>query len=144
MYIYATKIKKMKKAILFCGALMMSVFAFGQKVGGTTGVGADKDAHGCKASAGYTFSYIKNDCVRTFEQKIQLKEQNAKGTSTSNAAVIFSKNMKKAEVFIPESTSGVILNKVGKKALWKRGEYELSLDKKMYNLKKGSMLVYKQ
>ncbi len=77
----------------------MGSLAFGQKTDATPVLGGDKDAHGCKASAGYTFSYIKNDCVRTFEQKVQLKEQNPKGSYTTNAAVIFSKDMKKAEVF---------------------------------------------
>ncbi|WMC08948.1 MAG: hypothetical protein PQ275_35670 [Elizabethkingia anophelis] len=122
----------------------MGSLAFGQKTDATPVLGGDKDAHGCKASAGYTFSYIKNDCVRTFEQKVQLKEQNPKGSYTTNAAVIFSKDMKKAEVFVPESASGVILNKVGKKAVWKRGEYELSQNQKVYSLKKGNVVVYKQ
>lgn len=69
-----------------------------------------------------------------------MKEQNPKGSYTTNAAVIFSKDMKKAEVFVPESASGVILNKVGKKAVWKRGEYELSQNHKIYSLKKGMLL----
>ncbi|KUY20709.1 hypothetical protein BAZ12_12205 [Elizabethkingia miricola] len=134
----------MKKTILFCGALLMGSLAFGQKTDNTPVLGGDKDAHGCKASAGYTFSYIKNDCVRTFEQKVQLKEQNPKGSYTTNAAVIFSKDMKKAEIFVPESASGVILNKVGKKAVWKRGDYELTQNQKVYSLKKGNVVAYKQ
>jgi len=134
----------MKKTILFCSALLMGGLVFGQKTDGAPVLGGDKDAHGCKPSAGYTFSYIKNDCVRTFEQKIQLKEQNPKASYTTNAAVIFSKDMKKAEVFVAESPSGIILNKVGKKSVWKRGDYELTQNQKVYSLKKGNVVAYKQ
>lgn len=134
----------MKKAILLCSALVVSGFMFGQKAEGTPVLGGDKDAHGCKASAGYTFSYVKNDCVRTFEQKIQLKEQNPKASYTSNAAVIFSKDMKKAEIFVPESQQSVILNRAGKGSVWKRGDYVLFVSNKKYALKKGNSIVFIQ
>ena len=52
--------------------------------------------------------------------------------------------MKKAEVFVAESPSGIILNKVGKKAVWKRGDYELTENQKVYSLKKGNVVAYKQ
>ena len=45
--------------------------------------GADKDAHGCIASAGYTYSELKKECIRTFEQKIQLKEIATQGNYTA-------------------------------------------------------------
>ena len=35
-------------------------------------VGGDSDAHGCKASAGYTWSVVKNECIRIFESGIRL------------------------------------------------------------------------
>ncbi|AJW62245.1 hypothetical protein VO54_00759 [Elizabethkingia miricola] len=49
--------------------------------------------------------------------------------------------MKKAEIFVPESASGVILNKVGKKSVWKRGDYELTQNQKVYSLKKEMLLL---
>jgi hypothetical protein len=60
----------MKKTILF-STMFLGSLVFAQQ---THVVGGDKDVHGCKASAGYTYSQIKNDCVRVFEQKIKLKE----------------------------------------------------------------------
>ena len=36
-------------------------------------VGNDRDADGCIGSAGYTWSQIKKDCIRLFEEKVQLR-----------------------------------------------------------------------
>ncbi|MCY1662277.1 hypothetical protein [Chryseobacterium sp. SL1] len=75
--------KTISFSIMFLGSLV-----FAQQ---THVVGGDKDVHGCKASAGYTYSQIKNDCVRVFEQKIKLKEVSSDKSYTTSTAVIFSK-----------------------------------------------------
>jgi hypothetical protein len=127
----------MKKTILFC-AMLLSSLAFAQKVGG------DKDVHGCKGSAGYTYSQVKKDCVRVFEQKIKLTELNPKGSSISMTAIIFSKDMKKAEVFLPEQNTGsLILTRLGKGKVWKNDKYILTPYKKTgYQLKKDNVVIY--
>lgn len=127
----------MKKSILF-SAMLLSSLIFAQKVGG------DKDVHGCKGSAGYTYSQVKKDCVRVFEQKIKLTEVKPKGSSTSMTAIIFSKDMKKAEVFLPEENTGsLILTKFGKGKVWKNGKYILvSYKKTGYQLKKDNVVIY--
>jgi hypothetical protein len=71
-------------------------------------LGGDRDVHGCKGSAGYTYSQIRNNCVRVFEQKIKLKEVSSDKSYTSMTAVIFSKDMKRAEVFIPDGMAKVL------------------------------------
>lgn len=126
----------MKKTILF-SAMFLGSLVFAQKVGG------DKDSHGCIGSAGYTYSQIKNDCVRVFEQKIKLTEVKSKGSSTSMAAVIFSKDLKKAEIFLPESSKSLILSRLGKGKAWKNGNYILVPYKKSgYQLKKDNVTIY--
>ena len=35
-------------------------------------VGGDSDEHGCKGSAGYSWSIVKNECIRLFESGIRL------------------------------------------------------------------------
>nr|WP_315027683.1 hypothetical protein [uncultured Chryseobacterium sp.] len=109
------------------------------------GPGSDKDKHGCKGSAGYTFSVIKNDCVRLFEQPVQLKEVDSKKSYTSNASIIFSEDEKKAELFLPESNGSLILDKVAsKKAIvYKKGKYTLTKVKKAYTLKLANKIVFK-
>src|SRR3569832_159158 len=101
----------MKKKIHSLGALILLSVA---TIIAQTKVGNDADEHGCRASAGYTFSIIKNECVRLFEQEIQLNEVNPEGTSTSFSAIILSNDKKKAEVFLPDSKSGIILIRKGK------------------------------
>ncbi|WP_221392688.1 hypothetical protein [Dyadobacter sp. NIV53] len=105
--------------------------------------GGDKDKHGCIGSAGYVFSTIKNDCVRLFEQEIRLKETNPKGTFTSEAVVIFSKNRKKAELFMPGSASSLILTRTGKEGgyVWKKGNLSFFMWKG-YVLKRGKKVIF--
>lgn len=136
----------MRKTILL-GAMFLSSFAFTQQK--TPVVGGDKDVHGCRVSAGYTYSQIKNDCVRVFEQKIKLKEVNSDKNYTSMTAVIFSKDMKRAEIFIPDGNAkSIILDRQGKGKIWKSGSYiketyVLSpFKKKGYQLKKDNIVIY--
>jgi len=128
----------MKKTIVSF-ALFCTSMAFSQMVGN------DKDKHGCIGSAGYTYSQVKNDCVKLFDQKIKLTEVNPKGTSTSFTPVIFSSNKKKAEVFLPNQESGsIILYRVGKGKIWKKGNYILVPYKKYgYQLKKDNVVIYR-
>src|SRR4051812_16614836 len=99
-------------SILLCGLCMViSFFSIGQT---PTAPGSDRDKHGCIASAGYTYSEIKKTCIRLFEQQIKLSEVNPGGTS-SIAAVIFSNDNKKAEVFLPTNRTGQILDRSGTK-----------------------------
>lgn len=130
----------MKKTI-FLSAMFLGSLVFAQQ---EHIKGGDRDAHGCIGSAGYTYSQIKKDCVRTFEQKIKLTEV-APESYTSIAAVIFSKDMKKAEVFIKDAETGsIILTRAGGKAkAWKKDGYVLVPYKKNgYQLKKDNIVIY--
>ncbi|WES99447.1 hypothetical protein P2W68_07465 [Chryseobacterium arthrosphaerae] len=128
----------MKKTIVF-SAMFLGSLAFAQT---TPVLGGDKDAHGCIGSAGYTYSQVKKDCVRTFEQKIKLKEVASKGDYIS--AVIFSKDMKKAEVFVKDAGGGsIVLTRAGKAKAWKKDGYVLVPFKKSgYQLKKDNVVIY--
>lgn len=128
--------KIMKKSIIF-GLFALSTSAIGlaqDKI-----AGADQDAHGCKASAGYTYSTLKKECIRSFEQKIQLKEIASKGQF--NAAVVFNTDKSKAEIFLKEEKQGVVLTHAGK--VWKNAVYSLTVIKGKYELTKNKKAVYK-
>jgi hypothetical protein len=77
-------------------------------------VGGDKDKHGCKASTGYTWSELKNNCVRIFETGTQFSAYGKNLDSTLAAYVIISGDQKKAEVFVPSNYSkeSIILDAV--------------------------------
>lgn len=127
-------------ALLFA---MLSVTSFGQ-VKKAKKVGNDKDPHGCIASAGYSYSKIKKDCIRVFEQKIQLNEVNPSKSYSSIVAVIFSDDKLTAELFIPNSNESLLLKRTGKKGnyIWKNTVYSLTaMDQ--YVLKKGTKIIYK-
>lgn len=135
----------MKKIILL-SALSLGSLVFAQKSAPV--LGGDRDVHGCIGSAGYTYSQLKNDCIKTFSQKIKLKEVNPDKSYTSMTAVIFSKNMKKAEIFIPDGMAkSIILDKEGKEKVWKSGShikdnYVLTPYKKSYQIKKNDVVIY--
>lgn len=131
----------MKKTILL-STMFLGSLAFAQEM---QIKGGDRDSHGCIGSAGYTYSQIKKDCVRTFEQKIKLTEVAPKESYTSIAAVIFSKDMKKAEVFVKDAgAESLILTRAGGKAkAWKKDGYVLVPYKKSgYQLKKNNIVIY--
>jgi len=136
----------MKKTILL-GAMFFGALVFAQKK--TPVVGGDRDVHGCIGSAGYTYSQIKNDCVRVFEQKIKLNEVSSDKSYTSMTAVIFSKDMKKAEIFIPDGNAkSIILTRQGKGKIWKSGSHIkesyvlIPYKKTRYQIKKDDVVIY--
>lgn len=136
----------MRKTILL-GAMFLSSLAFTQQKSPV--LGGDRDVHGCIGSAGYTYSQIKNDCVKVFAQKIKLKEVNSDKSSTSMTAVIFSKDMKRAEIFISNGNAkSIILEREGKSKLWKSGSYIketyvlVPYKKAGYQIKKDDVVIY--
>lgn len=134
----------MKKTILL-GTILLGSLVFAQKVSG------DRDVHGCIGSAGYTYSQIRNNCIRVFEQKIKLNEVGTDKSYTTATAVIFSKNMSRAEIFIPDGNAkSIILNRKGKSKIWKSGShikesYVLAPYKKgHYQITKDNVVIYQQ
>ena len=75
-------------------------------------VGADRDAHGCIASAGYTYSVVRGDCIRLWEQGIALTPTVQIGSPALAAYVVHSDDGTQAEVFLPDFNQGLILNRV--------------------------------
>ena len=136
----------MKKTIVF-GAIFLGALTFAQSK--TPVVGGDRDVHGCIGSAGYTYSQVKNECVRVFEQKIKLNEVNSDKSYSTMTSVIFSKNMKKAEIFIPDGNAkSIILERQGKGKIWKSGSHIkesyvlVPYKKKGYQIKKDNVVIY--
>lgn len=64
-------------------------------------VGGDRDEHGCIGSAGYVWSELKKECIRSFELD-STKDHIAKLTSTDKTqamVVLYSKDNSKVELF---------------------------------------------
>ena len=58
-------------------------------------VGSDKDSNACKASAGYQWSNLKKECIRSFELPLLLTNRDA----TFNAGVAFATDSLQVEIF---------------------------------------------
>ncbi len=101
-------------------------------------VGGDTDEHGCKASAGYQWSVVKNECVRLFEAGIRL-DPKAEGLDTTLSAFAVFKSFEEdaqAEIFIPGQSASILLDKTGTDdaGTWKNTAYTLSQYRGMYTL----------
>ena len=72
-------------------------------------VGGDLDEHGCKGSAGYAWSVVKNDCIRVFEAGVRLDAADSTLDQTFSALVVFADDEKEneveAELFLPSENS---------------------------------------
>lgn len=89
-------------------------------------VGADKDAHGCIASAGYQWSEIRQECIRPWEKGMKLsKSQDS--TSTTAAYLVFSKDSSEVEIYAPSLKEHPILKRMSDKEYQWKGETEMSV-----------------
>lgn len=74
-------------------------------------VGADKDVHGCIASAGYTYSVVRGGCIRVWEAGTALVPVVPMGDPVLNAYAVQSENGTQVEVFLPGVEQGVLLSR---------------------------------
>ena len=101
-------------------------------------VGNDKDEHNCIGSAGYTWSIVKNRCIRMFEDGIRLNAVAKDVDTTTSAFIVFKSNATDTivELFLPTKKGGIILQKNLKenKHIWKNDSLELHQLKGTYSL----------
>jgi hypothetical protein len=102
-------------------------------------VGGDSDAHGCKASAGLTWSTLKKECIRIFDNSTKLVHAEDGKTYTTVAYVIFEGN--KAELFLDTQKESVILERKSEGEPWIKGDLQL-IPWKGYVLKKAGKIIY--
>lgn len=114
-------INKVRFTVIVC---FMVLFGCNRTTHLGRAVGSDKDANGCIGSAGYQWSKLKNDCIRTFELPIQL----ANNEQTFTAGIYFTTDEKQAEVFTKDGV--FILN------LQSDGSYLSEQAVDIYRLKK--------
>lgn len=83
--------------------------------GGTTVVGKE-DGFGCAYTAGYRYSYLLADCIRVFEKGFRLNPIEEEGVLENelednevSCFVLFSKDRKEAEIFLPQQEKSIVL-----------------------------------
>lgn len=102
-------------------------------------VGGDLDAHGCKPSAGYTWSALKKECVRLFEVGTKLAHAEDGKKYSTVAYVIFDGN--KAELFLDTQKEPILLERKSEGEPWIKGDLQL-IPWKGYVLKKNGKIIY--
>lgn len=110
--------------------------------GGTTVVG-EEDGFGCAYTAGYRYSYLLADCIRVFEQGFRLNpiedEGNLENDLENNEVscfVLFAKDGKEAEIFLPQQEKSMVLERNTIKSIYSKDGWQL-------NTEKGMVLKYK-
>lgn len=128
------KIKFLLAALALC---FITTITYAQPM-----VGGDSDKHGCKGSAGYTWSQLKKECVRIFEVGIAL--HNVDPNAGTAAYIMFSPDKKKVEVFVDDNGTkerSVILKK--KKNMYACKSYTLIENIGSYTLLRNAKAIYK-
>ncbi|RZJ28945.1 MAG: hypothetical protein EOO48_08715 [Flavobacterium sp.] len=101
-------------------------------------VGADEDSHGCKTSAGYTWSALSGECVRVFEKATRLDAFDNADNTKMPAFVIFKGNQ--AEIFI-QTEKPFIAERKSEGDEFVSGSWEL-IPWKGYVLKKDGKILF--
>ena len=80
-------------------------------------VEGEQDAHGCIPSAGYTWSHLKQDCLRIFEEGYRLNPIDTLSEDKvvlGSAFILYNEDKTKVELFISSEKEGVVLEKKDK------------------------------
>jgi hypothetical protein len=104
-------------------------------------VGADKDKNGCLATAGYTWSVLKQDCVRLFETAFVLAPIQSPETTDAVLVtyVLVSTDGLKAEVFLPGSEESMLMNRPVIGQPWIHEDLKLVADEGFKLYKDGTL-----
>lgn len=99
----------------------------------------DKDENGCLASAGYIWSKVNKECVKVFSG-LQLNPVASPDNADESlsAYILFSEDLKQAEVFLPNETSSILLTGSPKTKIWTLGDWQL-VGSKGYVLKQAGV-----
>lgn len=70
-------------------------------------IGVLSDKYGCIPSAGMTYSQLQRECIQVFNQGLRLNPIQV-NEAVISAFILFSKNGKRAEVFLPNNKSVIL------------------------------------
>lgn len=109
-------------------------------------VGADRDAHNCIASAGYTYSSVRAECIRLWETGTALMPVVQIEEPVLAAYVVQDESGREAEVFLPGFKQGVVMTRAENVELptWTTGDgWTLTYDPDQgWKLAQDGELVY--
>jgi hypothetical protein len=78
-------------------------------------IGGDKDEHGCKGSAGQTWSALRAECIQVFNTGIRLNPVETKADEAIiSAFAVYNTDSTKVEIFLPQQEHTTILDQSSK------------------------------
>lgn len=97
-------------------------------------IGGDKDAHGCLIAAGETWSQLKQDCIRVFEDALRLNPiEIEEDEAIISAFVLVNEEATKAELFIESEEQSILLDA--------KDENSYENEKYQYNLSDKTLFI---
>jgi hypothetical protein len=106
-------------------------------------IGGNKDKDGCLTSAGYTWSQLKNDCIRPFEDGIALEILNTSNSYQTAAFIVIDSVQKKAEIFVPDENDSIILEH-SNDTLFSNGKFNLTKENFCWTLSLNKTKLYQE
>ncbi len=106
--------------------------------------GADRDGHGCIASAGYTYVSVLDRCARLWEEGVRLNSVQAPANGALFSAFsVLSASGEKAELFLPEAEPVTLSRSFTPDGpYWTGGNYRLDRLPQGWRLYKEDVLIY--
>lgn len=106
-------------------------------------IGGVKDKHGCLVSAGYTWSKIKEDCIRPWEGTITMNITDTSTNFETAAFVLLDSIKQQAELFIKEEDESILLNGVSAH-LFANKQYQLIEENHCWSLIHQEQVLYEE
>lgn len=114
-----------------------------QQADSTALVGATKDKQGCLTSAGYTWSQLKNDCIRPFEDGIELNILNTAASYQTAAYILVDSIKREAEIFVAEENQSILL-KQDSTNTYTNGKFNLTKEDFCWTLSLNKIKLYQE
>lgn len=106
-------------------------------------VGNEKDKNGCLISAGYTWSKLKEDCIRPWEGTITLNITDTSANYETAAFVLIDSIRHKAELFLKEEKESIILDKRASD-LYTSDEYKITQQDHCWSVIHNKQTLYQE
>ncbi len=106
-------------------------------------VGNKKDKNGCLVSAGYTWSKLKEDCIRPWEGTITLNITDTSANYETAAFVLLDSVQRKAELFLKEEDESVVLDHKSTN-LYSSEDYQLKQQDHCWSVVHNKQTLYEE
>lgn len=106
-------------------------------------IGAEKDENGCLMSAGYTWSKVKEDCIRPWEGGITMNITDTSTNFETAAFVVIDSTKQMAELFLKEVDDSILLDSISPN-LYANQRYKLSQENHCWSLIHQDEMLYEE